>query len=825
MRESEKFNPSGLFITLLTALILTVGCSGSSSPVQLSVSQVQVKDITGTSENRYLWGLWEISVSDDHLTADAVPVRTGMMHLNAVGFLEKFPCTTCLNIGNLAAYPDNRLSADLKLTHPFPGNNKLTGFDVRAIFISEGSYEFPDSGRTIPWNEDVPRLLLPNGYTSLFNMAEYDPSLPGADIFKYIEGKYANGEDLKSTLNGYVSFRREAPRNMFESGGSETRTVWIQVPDGPFKFGYAIDCCWKKVDGQVLDPLTDFPPDANCLEAYRVDVQLGSNLQPFAGSTQPIEVRVFDHQGLGTVSQVTVEAPELFSGMINLEYDEDVGIDTHLYTVNVTNETGVGTGSYPMLVRVVDTQEDPNLGSIEAYFLYTVEIGSRKGWVHTWGGDYSDGGAPDYAVSSDSDSDGNVYVTGQFWYTVDLDPTDGIEEHTATIAAVFLTKFDTNGNFIWTRVLDGMGWDAGERVKITHGGQILLLGYMDDLMDLDPGVNTDAHEGHLFLCCLDLDGNYIYGLSWDIGSYGLLAVDGFDNILIAGEYYQEEDFDPTDGEDIRTPLGERDIFLIKLYPDGTYYWTRTWGSLDVGFGHDAANSLAADSMGNIYVSGRVDKEADFDTGSGTMLLGPGRFITRYYPTGQFFGANIWKAYVASITVDASDNFYVLGSIEKNYTIDLDLGPDVDELTGPCTFLASYEPDTDYRWGKSWGMSLVNPIDVCASGTNEIYLTGYFEWNLVDFDPSGNTDYHASAGNYDIFLTKYLTDGEYQWTRTFGGDYSEQSRSVSSDDAGNAFVAGDFLMQIDFDPGPGVEYREGLGNGDCYLIKIPPDGNW
>jgi len=821
------------FILLLPmiALFISAGCAGGSNPVAPDDSTGINSVCPGTyisSTNRQIWGMWTVLVSDDQRSAIVIPLRSATMHLNAVKFLESDPCTTCLSVSNLVPYPDGRLSIDLTLIHPFPGRPKLSGFDVRGVFISDADYTFPVSGRKIAWESNLPRLLLPNGYTTLFNPVEYDPSMPGPDCLQYIPGTISRGS-CDATLNGYIAYRREAPRRMFEPGGCETRTVWLEVPAGGFEFGYVVDCCWQKFDGPCIDPLVDFPPDANCLEAYNVDVRLGSNLQSIAGSTQPIEVQVFDHQGLDTVSAVIVEAPELFSGEVRLEYLEDVGIQTHMFVGTIENEYGVGAGMYPMVVHVIDTEEDQNLGQIDAWFLYRVEVGSRRGWVRTWGSETPCYGYSDYARAVAVDSDGNIYVTGTIRRTTDLDPGPGIDMHPAYKHGVFLSKFSTNGEYIWGLSWNGPYEDYGRDVVVDFDDNVLVTMKIshDESIDLDPGPGVDMRDPGSVLCKLDPNGCYIWGRSWDLGlSERCLAVDSDSNIYLGGSFYKQADMNPGDAEDNRWALGIQDICLIKMNSEGGYTWSRTFGGKgNIFTDNDAPAAVAADLSGHVYIAGWVGETTDFDPGENVVEHESGYFLSKFAPTGKFLGVNVWEGTYQSLAVDRSNYLYITGKIYSQDIVDFDTGPGVNEYHGPCSYVARYAANGDFLWVRTWGLGLVSPYDITVSVNGEVFVTGNFYWNLVDFDPSEYTDYQSAVAQDDAFVTKFLANGEYQWTRTWGGYDDEYACGVASDESGNVYVCGQFIEEVDFDPGPGVEYHTDSGCGDAYLIKLPPDGNW
>ncbi len=822
-------------ILLPTLLILLItGCSGNvgpTVPVETGfpnpAESVQFEEYGPV--NRYQWGMWEVFISANHLSASVIPARSVEMHVNTVGFLEKFPCTNCLQIGNLTPYPENKLSIDVTLIHPFPGLPKLTGFDVRGVFVTEADFIFPASGRWIGWGDDIPRMLLPNGYTQLFNPMEFPFTNPGPAMLKYQVGKFSTGGILESTLNPYIAYKREEPRRMFEPGSSETRTIQLQVPTGPFKFGYIVDACWVLVDGPVTDPVNDFPPDANCLEAYRVDVQAGSNLQPVAGSEQPVEVNVFDHQGLDTISVVTMEAPDLFSGVIQLEYIEDTGVDKHFFTALLPNEYGVPPGDYPLLIRVLDTENDENLGQIDAWFLTTISVGSKKGWAINWGSQSFHPNYSDVAYDVACDDEGNIYVVGRYGAICDFDPGPGVVEKYGIGYEAYLVKYNPEGQFVWVRKWGSDSVDEACQINVQDTGIIYVLSKCNGIVDLNPGVETDIHPSGMYLSCFDTEGNYVWGRSLGgvitNGSYNNLEVDHSGNILVVNSFTVETDFDPGPGTDYHTPNGFWDCCITKLDPDGDFVWARTWGGFgDYYNGLDVCYAVASDSTGRIFVAGRIENEADYDPGPGVDMHDGKYFLSSFTQNGDYIAARVGSVRYEDLETDNNDNLYMLGRTTDEVA-DLDPGPGVDIHPSNRIFLSLISHSGEYQWGMSWGDGILHVDSLVLGDNGEIYITGSFAWYLTDFAPGPLTDYHGSVGKHDIYISKFLMDGEYQWTRTWGSEVSDSVYGVAVDSSGNAFVAGGFKIPADFDPGPGVEILVPYGNGDAFLSKIPPDGNW
>jgi len=361
----------------LVSLLLLAGCGGgvAQSPIDPGSPDITLQSDM-YANNRHIVGLWAAEVSKDHRSVEITPLRAADFHLNVTRMLEVGLCDDCLTISNLQSPAPGEISLDLTIKHPIenPANLNFTAFDLRAIFISGGEYTFPASGRLAAIGDAFPRLVNFDGCTSLFNPTEYPQALPVPPVYKYYKGKYAIGSNLTATLNPYIAYGKDNPRRMFLSGTEETKSVHLKIPSGGFQFGYAVDVSWVDPGAPVVDPVTDFPPEANSIEAYQIMVDMPEPLSDVPAVPAEIRVAVFDHQGFDTIDAAYVEAPELFDGTVQLDFTASNPDGGFLFTGEIENAKSAVLGEYPILVRVIDKVSDPNMGQIDAWMLSTVEV-------------------------------------------------------------------------------------------------------------------------------------------------------------------------------------------------------------------------------------------------------------------------------------------------------------------------------------------------------------------------------------------------------------------------------------------------------------------
>ena len=838
----------GYWTSIALLLFLIIGCGSSSKDSPVSPSGDEATPfISGLSshtqsDSRYLWGFWTIHIKPSTGTAEIIPIRAAEMHLNTVKFLEDNPCTDCLSIGNLKILEFNELEVDLTLIHPFPGNNKLTGFDVRGIFISACENSFPVNDRWITLSNNFPRLRNPDGYTSLFNPVEFPETLPVPASLKYYPGDHSMPVDglpfTIANLNPFIAYGKDEPRRMFEAGGVETRTVRIFNPWDEVRIAYAVDACWTPVDGQITDPITQFPPEANCLEAYQVNISVDGKLDPSVGNSVPIEVEVFDHQGLDTISSVTVESPDLFSGELNLQYSTVTGDGGYLFTGDLTPEIPQQDGNYPILVRVEDTEPDENLGQIDAWNVGYVYYGSvgDTGWAVTWGGTTT--GYNSYtnsALCAAVDINGNIFVGGDFEEEVDLDPGPGEDKKEAQgpMTDATLSKFSSDGEYLW-----GVFWGSPKPYTLSiiatdSEGNVYAAGKAKGTTDFDPGPGKHViHDSYgTYISKFSPDGEHLGVIQ--LGDIGVteLKFDNADNMYVLGSFQETVDFDPGPGEAIRTVQGDYDAYLSMFNPDWQFVDVFTWN----GTGSIYAHCMEFGNYGQVFISGTFRGTIDLDPGPGVDNYFSNQlsdvFLLMFTHDGTIQWIRAWGSpgveFMRSMSIDSLDTVYVVGNFSQEVDFDPGDGDDIHMSNGLMdNFLSKFNTDGIYQGGFTWGNDNFDFVeDVECDEIDNLYVAGYFS-DTIDFDPGPGEDFH-NAGDYfaDIYLSKFSSDGTYIWTRTWGSTQGDSCYDVALDGSDSIYLVGEFWKTMDFDPGPGIDEHVSHGSEDAFLLKVLPDGYW
>ncbi|MGW8185212.1 MAG: Ig-like domain-containing protein [Candidatus Moraniibacteriota bacterium] len=453
------------------------------------------------------------------------------------------------------------------------------------------------------------------------------------------------------------------------------------------------------------------------------------------------------------------------------------------------------------------------------------------------------------AYSVITDSIGNVITTGFFRDTVNFDDTGGTDEYTDVgNSDIFITKYNVDGSYDWTRVIGGTGDDYGFNVSTDSNNNVYVAGSFSATADFDGTSGTDVHTAiglsDIFITKYNADGSYgwtrvIGGANGKNAGLGI-AVHG-SNVFVTGYFSGDTvDFDGTSGTDEYIPINGSDIFVTKYGTDGSYGWTRAFGAADTW---DDKRDIAIDASGNIFVTGYFINTGDFDGTAGvdSHSTGGGRdvFITKYNADGSYGWTRTFGGpggdYGTGIAISNSGDVYVsgyfAGTVDFDATGGVDTQSSVDDDVN--TFFTKYNADGSYGWTRIIADTQDSyAYDIAVDDTDGgIYVTGYFEnlYTAIDFDATSGTDLRTAKSVYsDIFITKYFTDGSYGWTRNFGGNYWNAGQGVDVDN-GRVHVAGYFVAPTpaNFDDTGGTDLHSGntSSSWDIFMATYNTDGSY
>ncbi|MBT6834939.1 MAG: hypothetical protein HOA61_02760, partial [Bacteroidetes bacterium] len=117
------------------------------------------------------------------------------------------------------------------------------------------------------------------------------------------------------------------------------------------------------------------------------------------------------------------------------------------------------------------------------------------------------------------------------------------------------------------------------------------------------------------------------------------------------------------------------------------------------------------------------------------------------------------------------------------------------------FIFSQTPiEPQFEWAAGFGGSSDdNGKSIVIDVNGNVYLTGFFESNTIDFNPDSIDTYYLSSNyNYNIYISKLDKYGNFVWAKTIGGN-SVQSYSIYLDPTGNVCVIGRLSGTVDFNP--------------------------
>ncbi len=185
---------------------------------------------------------------------------------------------------------------------------------------------------------------------------------------------------------------------------------------------------------------------------------------------------------------------------------------------------------------------------------------------------------------------------------------------------------------------------------------------------------------------------------------------------------------------------------------------------------------------------------DFDTGTAIASYADGSTVV----TGGFLGTATFGSGDSMVSLTAAGN------------VDL--------------FVARYNADGSLAWAKKAGGGGQDRGEGAAAYSDgSAVVTGWFA-GTATFGQGEQQVSLTSAGDYDLFVAKYDSDGVLLWAKGAGGASTDQAYAVAALSDGGAVVTGTFLGSSTFGEGPSQVTLVSAGFWDIFVAKYGADGS-
>lgn len=411
---------------------------------------------------------------------------------------------------------------------------------------------------------------------------------------------------------------------------------------------------------------------------------------------------------------------------------------------------------------------------------------------------------------------------GVVWFAL----TDYQPEHTLVLDPVlsFSRFFGGSGE----EEIIGITTDQDGHIYITGGSSSPDLPLTDASLSYPASMfNVDGNR-LAFVAKLDPSGSRLLYMTYLGGSKTSTAhfirVDPEGNAHVAGRT-EADDFPLLNPVQTTYAGGSDDVFISKLNRDGSalIYSTYIGGSE-----YDQARSLALDTSGSVYVTGRTDS-TDYPVVNPIVSAYAGEqdgFVTKLAPDG----ANIvYSTYLGgskndighAITVDADGNAYVTGLSNSSdfpvvgaYQSSFRGGDGDDAIVVKVNAAGTAFEYSTFIGGSGDDESRAIAVDAAGNAI----ISGYTR--SQDFPTSNALQARFGGASHDIFVTSLNAQGsDLNFSTYIGGSGSDYGRGLALDVAGNIYLTG-YTNSPDF---PLHQPLQDMlaGAADTFIVKLNP----
>ncbi|MDX2361869.1 MAG: gliding motility-associated C-terminal domain-containing protein [Crocinitomicaceae bacterium] len=348
----------------------------------------------------------------------------------------------------------------------------------------------------------------------------------------------------------------------------------------------------------------------------------------------------------------------------------------------------------------------------------------------------------------------------------------------------------------WGRNTESEFTNEAFDIEIDANGNSYITGYITGETAFDVNViqTSAAGNGDIYVAKYNSNG----GLSW-IKQFGGnfsdraydLALDLNGDIYVTGQFFGSVDFG---GTLIQSVGNSKDIFLMKLDPNGNVLWARSEGGAD----SENAYGITTDNQNNVILTGQFTGTADIAGQTFSSYIDPqlnvpsnDLFVSKYDSNGNPLWVMVGQAEYEdrglALHTDSQNNIFVTGQFSDTLLFDNQQFNNNGYNVG---FLAKVTPGGQLLWLNKLRAGMVMPYDLEINSNDEVVVIGDFRGNM-QYTDAGGLNAISNPHSKQIFALKTDNNGMFIWSNTLGSENDLSARSISIDSAKDIYITGYF----------------------------------
>lgn len=458
-------------------------------------------------------------------------------------------------------------------------------------------------------------------------------------------------------------------------------------------------------------------------------------------------------------------------------------------------------------------------------FVLLMWCGAQGAMGQYWANDFGGAGA-DAVADVKVDAAGNIYVTGEFSFSMTYDGTTVVSSGAAD---AFVAKLTPTGALAWIVRAGGSGDDRGLKLAVEGGGVVVITGQFSGTADIF-GTTLTSGAGTLDVFTAQLEAatgmaDWTMGGGASLGSdrpYGITrAPNG--NVCVAGEFRGSATFSGQTIVSMIDPLTLQpgfDVFVASYDASGTLLWLQQGTAPHT----DRAIDVVSDAVSNLYVCGQFSDTIAFDN-THLNALANATFLVKFDPAGveqwfrRFGGASF--DHVRDLQITSTGELLLCGDLQGT-ALFFDASPDaVNGMDPYALYLLRCDVNGEHIAHAVLGSDAPLSVAAIDQRGSTLLVLGDFQCQF-----KGLSDFYSGSGLFmatgheDLFVARCSFPGlGLLDAQQFGGQHHKYPGGIASLSGGDPIFCGGYAHVLIF-PSDGGSWGDvqSTSNG-CPLTSV------